>query len=60
MSHHTIHHMHTWALHGTWCTCVRHTLPPTDERLVVEVGGEMLEVTGLSLEVTGLRLEVRD
>ena len=52
--------MHTWAVHGT--PCLFHTLPsmPTDERLVVEVGGEMLEVTGLSLEVTGLRLEVRD
>jgi hypothetical protein len=61
MSHRTIHHMHTWALHGIWCTCVRHTLPsmPTDARLVVEDGGEMLEGTGLCLEVTRLRLEVR-
>ena len=61
MSHHTIHHMHTWALHGT---PMLH-MPPSHPsiyayRLVVEVGGEILEVTGLSLDVTGSRLEVRD
>jgi len=60
MSHHTIHHMHTWALHGT---PMLH-MPPSHPSIYAyrwEVSGRgwRWDVRGYRLEFRGYRLEVR-